>query len=65
VIAGATISLDGFVQDADGSSAALYADFEELAGSEYMRAVQDETGAVLMGRRTFDGAEDPDDYADN
>ncbi|MFV2145439.1 dihydrofolate reductase family protein [Isoptericola sp. G70] len=65
VIAGATVSLDGFVEDAEGSAAALYSDFEELAGSEYMKALQDETGAVLMGRRTFDMAEDPDDYADN
>jgi dihydrofolate reductase len=65
VIAGATVSLDGYCQDANGSSAALYADFEELTGSGYMQRVADETGAVLMGRRTFDGAEDPDDYADS
>ncbi|PRZ08359.1 dihydrofolate reductase [Isoptericola sp. CG 20/1183] len=65
LIAGATVSLDGFVEDADGSSAALYADFDELTASGYMQAVQDETGAVIMGRRTFDMAEDPDDYADN
>jgi dihydrofolate reductase len=65
VIAGATVSLDGFVQDADGSFAALYADFDELTGSAYMRALQEETGAVLMGRRTFDLAEDPDSYAED
>ncbi|MFJ1510339.1 MULTISPECIES: dihydrofolate reductase family protein [Cellulosimicrobium] len=65
VIAGATVSLDGFVQDAAGSSAALYADFDTLVGSDYMRRLQDETGAVLMGRRTFDGAEDPDSYAED
>jgi dihydrofolate reductase len=64
VIAGLTVSLDGFVQDADGSFAALYADFDELMDSAYMRAAQDETGAVLMGRRTFDLAEDPDGYAE-
>jgi dihydrofolate reductase len=63
VIAGATVSLDGFVQDAHGSFAALYADYDELMGSAYMRALQDETGAVLMGRRTFDLAGDPDSYA--
>lgn len=65
VIAGATVSLDGFVQDADGSFAALYADFDELMGSSYMRALQEDTGAVLMGRRTFDLAEDPDSYAED
>lgn len=65
VIAGATVSLDGFVQDADGSIAALYADFDELMGSAYMQALQEETGAVLMGRRTFDLAEDPDSYAED
>ncbi|OLT51367.1 dihydrofolate reductase family protein [Cellulosimicrobium sp. CUA-896] len=64
VIAGATVSLDGFVQDAAGSSAALYADFDELTRNGYMQSLQDETGAVLMGRRTYDGAEDPDRYAD-
>lgn len=63
LIAGATVSLDGFCQDADGSIARLYADFEELATSAYMRRLQEETGAVLMGRRTFDMAEDPDSYA--
>jgi dihydrofolate reductase len=30
-----------------------------------MKAMQDETGAVLMGRRTFDMAGDPDSYADS
>jgi dihydrofolate reductase len=63
VIAGATVSLDGFVQDADGEFAALYSDHETLMDSGYMQALQDETGAVLMGRRTFDEAGDPDGYA--
>ena len=64
VIAGMTMSLDGFVQDADGSAGALYPDFDELADSPYLRAMQEETGAVLMGRRTFDMAGDPDGDAD-
>ena len=64
VVAGATMSLDGFVQDADGSFRALYSDFEELMASAYMRELQEATGAVLMGRRTYDLAEDPDGYAD-
>jgi len=65
VIAGMTVSLDGFVQDAEGSAAALYPDLEELRDSPYMKGMQDETGAVLMGRRTFDMAGDPDSYADS
>jgi dihydrofolate reductase len=63
VIAGLTVSLDGFFEDADGSFAVLYDDFEQLADSAYMKTSQAETGAVLMGRRTFDEAPDPDSYA--
>jgi dihydrofolate reductase len=65
VIAGMTISLDGFVADKEGSLSALYTDFAELKDSEIMRDIIAETGAVLMGRRTFDAAEDPDSYADD
>ena len=64
VIAGMTMSLDGFVADSDGSAAALYPDLAELRDAPYMKAMQDETGAVLMGRRTFEMAADPDSYAD-
>jgi dihydrofolate reductase len=64
VVAGAAVSLDGFVQDAHGSIEALYSDFEELQSSAYLRGLQERTGAVLMGRRTYDMAPDPDGYAD-
>ena len=63
VSAGLTVSLDGYYEDADGTFDALYSDFEELMGSGYMKTSQAETGAVLMGRRTFDMAGDPDSYA--
>src|SRR5687767_4293190 len=63
LIAGLTLSLDGYFEDADGTFAALYSDFEELMDSGYMKTSQAETGAVLMGRRTFDMAGDPDSYA--
>src|SRR5215218_10228428 len=63
LIAGLTLSLDGYFEDADGTFASLYGDFEELMDSAYMKTSQAETGAVLMGRRTFDMAEDPDSYA--
>ena len=64
VIGGMTMSLDGFVADADGNADALYPDLAELRDAPYMKALQDETGAALMGRRTFDMAGDPDSYAD-
>jgi dihydrofolate reductase len=64
VIAGQTVSLDGYFEDADGSAGMLYTDLDDLQDSAYMKKYQDETGAVLMGRRTFDMAGDPDFYAD-
>ena len=64
VIAGMTVSLDGFIEDADGSAGALYTDLADLQDTTYMKAMQDETGAVLMGRRTFDMGGDPDSWAD-
>jgi hypothetical protein len=49
VIAGMTMSLDGFVEDDRGSLDALYHDLEALHGTDYMNALIDETGAVVMG----------------
>jgi dihydrofolate reductase len=63
VIAGLTVSLDGFFEDAAGEFGVLYSDFAELMDSAYMKTSQADTGAVLMGRRTFDEAGDPDSYA--
>ena len=64
LIAGMTVSLDGFVADTEGDASALYPDLDELRDQPYMRAMADETGSVLMGRRTFAMAPDPDEYAD-
>jgi dihydrofolate reductase len=61
VIAGMTMSLDGFVADADGKVDRLYADFAELQGSPYMTDTIAETGAVIMGRKTFEMG-DPDSF---
>lgn len=63
VIAGMTMSLDGFVEDPSGSVSRLYPDFEALRGSESMKDTIAETGAVLMGRRAFDMG-DPDSFVD-
>ncbi len=61
VIAGMTVSLDGFVTDAQGSAADLYPDLDALRDTAYMSSVIGSTGAVLMGRRTFEMG-DPDSY---
>lgn len=61
VIVGATMSLDGFVADQAGGVDRLYPDLVALRGTAYMNSLIDETGAVLMGRRTFEMG-DPDSY---
>jgi dihydrofolate reductase len=65
VIAGMTTSLDGFVADSNGSPSRLYFDLPEFRESVYMKTMIEETGAVLMGRRTFDMAADPDWFVGN
>jgi len=64
VIAGMTMSLDGFVADADGKVDRLYADLAELRRTPSMETTIAATGAVLMGRRTFEMG-DPDSYVGN
>jgi dihydrofolate reductase len=61
VIVSMTTSLDGFVADLGGSAARLYPDLAALRDTAYMKAAIEETGAVLMGRRTFEMG-DPDEY---
>lgn len=61
VIAGMTVSVDGFVADPNGSAGRLYPDLGDLRGTDYMNAAIERTGAVVMGRRTFEMA-DPDSY---
>jgi dihydrofolate reductase len=65
LIAGMTVSLDGYVADGHGDFGMLYADLGTPTGGEYLAASEAETGAVLMGRRTFDLAPDPDGYAED
>jgi dihydrofolate reductase len=61
VIAGMTMSLDGCVADADGNVGRLYADMADLKETPSMTATIAETGAVLMGRKTFEMG-DPDSW---
>ena len=64
VIVGMTSSLDGFVADQSGRPARLYPDLAALRGTTYMNAAIEETGSVLMGRRTFEMGH-PDSYVGN
>jgi dihydrofolate reductase len=64
VIVGMTTSLDGFVADESGSASRLYPDLTALRGTAYMNEAIEETGAVLMGKRTFEMG-DPDSYVGN
>ncbi len=65
VILGMTMSLDGYINDREGSVAALYPDLATLRDTELMQDVIGQTGAVVMGRNAFAMAEDPDSFADN
>jgi len=64
VIAGMTMSIDGFVEDARGNAAELYPDLDALRDTAYMTDTIAQTGAVLMGRKTF-AMGDPDEYVGN
>ncbi len=65
LIAGLTVSLDGFVADEFGRTDALYPDLEALHGTPYMDELIAQPGAVLIGRRAIEMADDPDWYAGN
>jgi hypothetical protein len=47
------MSLPARLSGAEGSAAALYTDLADLQGSPSVQAMQEGTGAVLMGRPTF------------
>ena len=65
VILGLTISLDGFAEDINGSINILYADLNSLKETEYMSESILTTGAVVMSKKEFEAAKDPDLYADH
>jgi dihydrofolate reductase len=63
VIIGATISLDGFMNDRNGDISRLYPDFEALHRTEMLQEEIRTTGAVVMGRHSYDmGQGDFTDY---
>ena len=54
VILGMTISLDGFVNDDEGSVARLYPNFESARESDVLAEIIRTTGAVVMGRNSYE-----------
>lgn len=65
VVLGMTTSLDGFINDRNGSVGVLYPDLVALRDTEPLQESMKNTGAVVMGRHSFAMAEDPDWFADN
>ncbi len=66
IMAGMTVSLDGFMNDRNGSAGSLSPDFAELLASPSFKEMTENTGAIIMGRHTYEMA-DPflwvnDDY---
>jgi dihydrofolate reductase len=66
VIAGMSVSLDGYINDANGNVEKLYSDFNELKETRSFKEMIKNTGAAVMGRHMYE-MEDPflwanDDY---
>jgi dihydrofolate reductase len=54
VIGGMIMSLDGFVNDRNGSVSRLYPDMEAMRETDVLQEALKTTGAVLMGRNAYD-----------
>lgn len=65
IVLGMTMSLDGFINDRNGSVETLYPDLATLPDTEPLRESMQNTGAVVMRRNSFDMADDPDWFAGN
>lgn len=57
VIVGTTMSLDGFMNDRQGSLGSLYPSLEEMRDTEMLQESMRTTGAVVMGRHAYDLAD--------
>lgn len=64
VILGLTVSLDGFAEDINGSVGKLYPDLDTLRETEVLKESISSTGSVVMSKKEFEMAEDPDLLAD-
>src|SRR6266850_1208391 len=56
VVAGMTMSLDGFVNDRNGDTSRLFPPRAKIRELEVVRRAMQKTGAVLMGRRAYEMA---------
>jgi dihydrofolate reductase len=65
VILGMTMSLDGFINDRNGSVDSLYPDLDAWRETELGKESIQNTGAVVMGRNSYAMSEDPDWFAGN
>ena len=54
VIAGMSMSLDGYINDQNGSVEKLYSDFSELHDAPAFQEMIKNTGAVVMGRHVYE-----------
>jgi dihydrofolate reductase len=64
VIAGMSVSLDGYINDQNGSVEKLYSDFSELRKAPSFQEIIKNTGAAIMGRRVYEMA-DPFSWAND
>jgi len=65
VVLGMTMSLDGFINNRNGSVEALYPDLAAWRETEPGRESIRNSGAVVMGRHSFAMSENPDWFAGN
>ena len=59
-----SMSLDGFVADRNGNAAPLYPDLENLRHTAALAEMIEATGAVVMGRRSYDLGDNEKGYVD-
>ena len=64
VIAGMSMSLDGYINDQNGSVKKLYSDFNELHDVPSFQEMIKNTGAVIMGKHTYEMG-DPFEWAND
>jgi len=64
VIIGFGMSLDGIINDQNGSLECLYPDLDTLRYAKPLQESIEKTGAAVMGRKIF-AMGDPDSYAGN
>jgi dihydrofolate reductase len=64
IIAGMSMSLDGFINDKNGGVGELYSDFKELHDVPSFKEMIRNTGAAIMGRHVYEMA-DPFTWAND